>query len=181
VAVAPEPAESTRELRRMSIKQLRAAIESVTGGISWRAQNGNDQWELLQDSLGVPNYLDSTNEDLEASLVFQKFLGDAARDVCHEVVERDQQVPVEQRVVLRQMNPELTWEEATDEEKDEIDANLRYLKLRFTGHVGSVDAGDPLARERWLFRSVTHTTGDPIRGWRAVCVGLLSSPEFYLY
>ena len=73
------------------------------------------------------------------------------------------------------------WEGADDQTRDAIDRNLRYMKLRITGHYVAPGDEAGLARLRWLFRSVTLSTGDANRGWRAVCVGLMSSPEFYLY
>ena len=180
VVVDPTPAASARKLRRMSVKQLRRAIATVTDGGAWRDSRGRDQLGILEQTLGVPNYIDTTSEDLEASLVFQKFLGDGTRAVCDETVRNDLEMDAEDRVFLRHVEPGWDWESATPEQRAAIDQNLAYLKLRITGH-GPDSTDDPLERERWLFRSVTHGTGDPAKGWRAVCVGLMSSPEFYLY
>jgi hypothetical protein len=181
VDLNPTPAASARLLRRMSVPQLRSAIERATGGLLWRDERGNDMLEALAPTLGVPDYIDATSEDLEASLVFQKFLGDGARSVCDEAVAIDLQAPPADRALLRFVDPTLRWEEADAAGRAAIDQNLRYMKLRFTGHYADPAQDDAIARERWLLRSVTHATSDPARGWRAVCVGLMTSPEFYLY
>lgn len=181
VVVNPDPVASSRTLRRMSVKQLRRAIFTVTDGGVWRDSRGRDQLLVLETTLGVPNYIDTTNEDLEASLVFQKFLGDGTRAVCNDVIRNDLEMAPEDRVFIRHVEPGWDWESSTPEQRAAIDRNLAYMKLRVTGHGPADGVEDPLARERWLFRSVTHATGEPAKGWRAVCVGLMSSPEFYLY
>jgi hypothetical protein len=180
VDLNPDPAASSRELRRLTIDQLQASISRVTGGLSWR--NGNtDEFERLKTTLGVPNYLDTTNEDLDASLVFQKFLGDGVRAVCTEAIANDTLMEREDRVMVRFVEMSQDWESADDEGKAAIDENLRYMKLRITGRYVAPDDEVGVARLRWLFRSVARATGETDRAWRAVCVGLMSSPEFYLY
>lgn len=181
VDLDPEPEAVSRNLRRMSVAQLRDAIRTVTGGVYWSDAQGRDQLDLLAPTLGVPNYLDTTNEDLDASLVFQKFLGDGVRQICDEVVRNDLEMAPEDRVFIRFVDPTARWEGSDEATRDAIDRNLRYMKLRITGVGASLDDPEALARERWLLRSVTHATDDPARGWRAVCVGLMSSPEFFLY
>ena len=72
--------------------------------------------------------------------------------------------------------PEDTWAVAPEA----IDANLRYLLLRYHGRKVTID--DPaLNAWRWLFESVSHVSADPSIGWRAVCVGLISHPDFYSF
>ena len=181
VDVAPDPEAMSRNLRRMTIPQMRDAIRSATGGLYWSDSNGNDILEGLEPSLGVPNYIDTTAEELEASLVFQKFLGDAARSVCSESIQNDLEMAVADRVMLRFVDPAVRWDGATAGEQADIDENLRHMNLRITGHYVEEGDDEALRRARWLFRSVTFATNDPAKGWRAVCVALMTSPEFYLY
>lgn len=180
VALTPDPEANPRHLRRMDLRQLKDAIRTVTGGVYWSDNGGRDMFDVLGPSLGVPNYLDITSEDLESSLVFQKFLGDGVRQVCDETIRNDLDMAPEDRVLIRFVAPEVTWEDASPQERDAFDQNLRYMKLRMTGHALSPQ-DEELGRLRWLQRSVAHATGSPTRGWRAVCVGLMSSPEFFLY
>lgn len=180
VSLTPELEANARHLRRMDLRQLKDAIRTVTGGVYWRDNSGRDMFDVLGPTLGVPNYLDITNEDLESSLVFQKFLGDGVRQVCDETINNDLDMAPADRVLIRFVEPEVSWEEASPQERDAFDQNLRYMKLRMTGHSLSPQS-EELDRLRWLQRSVTHATGEPARGWRAVCVGLMSSPEFFMY
>ncbi len=181
VDLAPTPDELSRNLRRMSVPQLKDAIRNATGGVYWHDGRGNDMLDLLAPTLGVPNYLDITSEDLEAALVFQKFLGDGVRSVCAESIQNDLDMSAEDRVMIRFVDPDVAWDGADDAQKAAIDRNLAYMRLRITGHHSDNPEDPEMVRLRWLWRSVTHATGEPSRGWRAVCVGLMSSPEFFLY
>ena len=181
VDLAPSPEASARPLRRMTVKQLRRAISQATQGVVWRDERGNDVLEMLAPTLGVPNYIDTTTEDLEASLVFQKFLGDGVRVVCDEAIRQDLARDPGDRVLLRGVNTDLSWDAASPSERAEMDRNLRDLQLRFTGLYVAPNDEEGVSRLRWLLRSTTHATHEPHKGWRAVCVGLMSSPEFYLY
>ncbi|MBH22932.1 MAG: hypothetical protein CMH57_00465 [Myxococcales bacterium] len=182
VEATPDPEAASRNLRRMTIDQLRDAIITSTGGLYWSDDRGRDILEMLAPSLGVPNYIDTTAEDLEPSLVFQKFLGDASRAVCTEAIQNDLEMAPGDRVLVRGVEPGLTWEQADEAQRAAIDQSLRHMNLRLTGHYIPQGDEEELGRLRWLFRSATHATGgDAARGWRAVCVGLMTSPEFYLY
>ncbi len=181
VDLTPTPNATSRNLRRMSVAQLQAAIRVATGGLTWHDAQGRDQLDRLAPTLGVPNYIDTTHEDLDASLVFQKFLGDGVRAVCDEAIQDDLDMHPDDRIMIRHVDPTLTWEAADEAGRQAIDRNLRAMKLRITGHNVDLDDPEGLSRLRWLFRSASHATGSPAKGWRAVCVGLMSSPEFYLY
>ena len=175
VALVPAKPASTRSRRRMTIDQLDAAIRRVTGGTGWD-ENGKNQFEVLAQTLGKPNFIDQTTEDLEPSALFQKFLGDAARSVCARLVEREVASAPEERVLMVDAGPADTLESAPDA----VESNLRRLLLRY--HGARVPPGAPALQPwRWLFQSATHVSSDPVTGWRAVCIALLSHPDFYLY
>ena len=172
-----EPMRRARQ--RMTIDQVSATITQVTGGIGWTEIQGGrevDLFDVFASSLGVPDYVEVTREDLSASALFHKFLDEAARHVCTELVDRETGWQPEAMHLMVHANPDDTLETAPEA----IDANLRYLLLRYHGRkVG--DEGVALNAWRWLFESVTHVSGDPVIGWRAVCVGLISHPDFYSY
>ena len=76
-----------RERRRMDVDQLEASLREVTGGIGWERMNGDGTvrtryFREYADTLGMPDYINSSAEDLSVSLLFQKFLDDAARSAC---------------------------------------------------------------------------------------------------
>lgn len=174
----PPPMTETRSRRRMDLDQLAAAIEQVTDGVGWTEQRGGQEISLFDDlasTLGKADYVEITAESLEPSALFQKFLADAARSVCAKVSARDAERDVEDRLLTAGLDYE-----AGAIEGAAVEANLARLMLRFHGHKYAV--GDPaLAEWTWLYESVVHTTGAPTAAWNAVCVALISHPDFYTY
>jgi len=55
---------------------------------------------------------------------------------------------------------------------DDVDANLRYLKLRFLGEKVADDDAESVASLRKVYEA---------GGWSGACVALFSSPAFHLY
>jgi hypothetical protein len=171
---APAPEAPWANRRRMDIGQLSASMQAVTG-LAWTDSAGRDQFLELAGTLGVPDYVDSTQEDLTVSLLFQKFLGDAARDVCARRAEGEADGSLE-GLLMAHVEPSTTPES----DPEAVDENLRALLLRFHGQ--DIDPTDArMSPWRWLFTSTVHVTNDPVLGWRAVCVGLLTHPDFYSY
>ena len=172
----PDP---LRGRRRMDIDQLSASIRVVTGGIGWTEQQGATEVDLfvqLSRTLGKPDYLDLTSEDLTPSLLFQKFLDDAARSVCDRLVERELSSAPEARVLMVHAGPT----DRLDDAAADIEDNLRTLLLRYHGR--PLEAGsEELNPWMWLFESALHTSDDPVAAWRSVCVGLMTHPDFYSY
>jgi hypothetical protein len=168
--------DGIRNRRRMDLDQLEASIATATGGIYWGMSEGDRKFSELAQTLGKPDYLDVTTEDLSPSMLFQKFLGDAARDICHQLIVRELDTPSEDRIFLVEASESDT--SATDSQA--IESNLRYLLARF--HSQPLESGsDLLAPWIWLFDSSVHVTDDPASAWRTVCVGLITHPNFYSY
>jgi hypothetical protein len=173
-----------RPRRRVNVDQLEAAILEVSGGINWTETRNRDEVNLFSElsaTLGKPDYAQSTDEDLEPSILFQKFLDDASRTVCTrmltaDLAARDDPESAHDPVLLIEAGPD----DRIDEAPDLIEANLRELLLRFHGRM--VPSGHPLlANWTWLYRSTDFVTQDPTQGWLGVCVGLFTHPDFYLY
>lgn len=173
---APGPDEGIRNRRRMDLDQLEAAIETVTGGIYWGGATGDRNFDDLSQTLGKPDFLDITTEDLAPSMIFQKFLGDAARDVCEQLKDRDVAAAAEDRILFVEVGLEDTFET----NPKGVEANLIYLLARY--HSTELEAGSAqLNPWLWLFESSVHVTDDPVAAWRTVCVGLITHPNFYSY
>lgn len=172
VDVAPDDVIAeppTRQRRRMDLDQLSTSLRRVTDGIGWtEIRNGReiDQFEELASTLGRPDFVQITTEDLEPSALFQKFLDDAARSACDKVVTRDRSRVGEPRLLARPDETEVQ--------------TLQRLILRFHGRRLAADAPD-LEHWRWLIESTTHVTGSAEEAWRGVCVALISHPDFYSY
>lgn len=170
----PAPEAPWANRRRMDIDQLDASMQRVVG-LAWEDSAGRNQFVELASTLGKPDYIDSTQEDLTVSLLFQKFLGDAARDVCERRADGEADGDLEPLLMSH-----VTAETTVETDAAAVDANLAELLLRFHGQSVAPDS-DRMNPWRWLFTSTVHVTEDPVLGWRAVCVGLLTHPDFYSY
>ena len=172
---APVPEGVERGWRRMDLEQLDASIRRVTNGIGWDDPRGGSQFLALSDTLGAADYLEGRNEDLSVGMLFLKFLEDAAGDVCTRLVERES-AGGEGNALLVHTSAEADLQ--TD--ADGVRQNLADALLRFHGK--PVGVADP-ELEPWvfLFDSARLVGGSAPDGWRTVCVGLLTHPDFYTY
>lgn len=168
----PEPAVRSR--RRMDLDQLDRALRTVTGGIGWDVDGAN-QLVALSATLGKPNYTTITAEDLQPTAMFQKFLGDAARAACFELMEREVAEP-SQRVLLVHVDPDTT----IASNPRAVEANLLHALLRFHGR-SAESIGGEIEQWKWLYQSAEHIATEPVNAWRTVCVALLTHPDFYTY
>ena len=168
---------TTRPRRRVDIDQLNAAIRDATGGIEWTdPTTGQNLFTALSATLGKPDYALMTSENLAPTALFHKFLNDAARQVCHKLMDRELSDPNAEKILFLHVSPTDTY--ATAPEKVEL--NLKALLLRFHGRF--VKVGDPaLALWRWLYESSEHVGASPAIAWRTVCTGLIRHPDFYFY
>lgn len=165
-----------RELKRMDIDQLDASIALVTG-VRWSEVVSGDTvqlFETLSGSLGKPDYQASTDEDLDATLLFQKFLDDAARMTCAEGIRRETTGGIEDKRLL--VRAQIIDRPPVSD--DAINANLEEMLLRIHGKRATVDTITPW---RGLFDAVYDATQDPAECWRAVCVAMVTHPDFYAY
>jgi hypothetical protein len=152
----------SRGPRRMSVEQLERSVEVIIGGIP-EGQFNLDRTLAL--TLGEPDYLTVTEESLEPTPLYMKFMMDLGAYVCQAVRDYDPQRPVEERVLTRYADQ---------------DQNIRYILLRFTGIDGP--AADPYVER--LARVYAAGRSGPLgdaSGWEAVCLAVFTSPEFLLY
>ena len=166
----PRPIELNRLRKRMNLDQLEAAFFQTSGGQRWTEGSGNNEVNLFQRlsaTLGKPDFIQITKEDLEPSALFQKFLDDAARSVCGKMLVQD--LSGESDAILL---PE-------DDGDEEIRANVQRLLKRFHNRDLAIDSPD-VDQWIWLFDSVRFVE-DATVGWNAVCVALFTHPDFYTY
>lgn len=179
VAPVDPEAPPVRPRRRMDIDQLDRAIRRVTGGIGWTEIRNGVEVNLFTDlaaTLGKADFVQVTVDNLETSAIFQKFLGDAARSVCERRLQADLALAApEERLLLPAAAGELGGLEPAG-----IDAHLVALRRTYHG-VRMAPESPEMENWRWLYQSVLHVSGEPARGWNAVCVALLTHPDFYLY
>lgn len=166
-----------RARRRMNIDQLDAAVRRATGGIGWDVANVN-QFTRFGPSLGKPDFLQRTREVLDPSPIFQKFLDDAARAVCAQLVVAERGRAQADRVLFVTVPPGAGPPKGVTPQM--VDDNLRAALLRFHAH--KVEANAPeLSSWRWLYQSALTVSSDSEKAWQTVCVGLITHPDFYSY
>ena len=178
--IATPAPEEMRTRRRMDIDQLDASLRRVTGGIGWDAGQTN-RLDQLSQTLGKPDFADSTKETLSPTPVFHKFLGDAARHVCRRLTDREYGwanagTHTDERRLLIHARADDTYQSAPSR----IDENLRALLLNFHGRRVDSDSAT-LAKWRTLFQDARKTSGKPRVAWRTVCVTLIKHPDFFTY
>jgi hypothetical protein len=140
--------------------------------------------DSMSVTLGEADYAVVTADDLTPSPLYAKFMNDAARDVCQRVITADAaRATMSDRVLYHEV--ELT--DVGSPSTTAVNANIRYLKLRFQG-LKIADNDDTLiapVRKAFLAGVAASTSHDPATqaqsGWRVVCVALLTAPEFHLY
>lgn len=168
------PDALSRQRRRVNVDQLKAAMEQASGGIGWtEEQDGEtvDLFDQLALTLGRPDYLASTEEDLVPGLLFQKFLDDAAKSICTDLLAAEQSRAESERVFL--VHADLDDAPGSDA----VRANLAHALLRFHGR--QVDAASP-ELDAWAeLHADAMAYSDAEQSWRLVCVALYTHPDFY--
>jgi hypothetical protein len=152
---------ASRGSRRLSVEQIERSLEQI--GDLPRGTVSFDRTMAL--SLGEPDYVRVTEESLETSPLFAKFMMDIAAFSCQGLAEADAKRPASQRVLTRFAD---------------VDENLRFLLLRFTGIEGEL-AKTYLPRLREVHAKAAQHKTRPNAGWEGVCMALVCSPEFLLY
>lgn len=174
----------TRAAGRMQIEQIRRSIEVVTGGLTWTEDFGNGparMLDVLGPTMGEPDYLLVTEENLEPSLIVAKFMQDASHRVCTRWVAAEAEKPAAERTLVRHGGA-FDSRDAAD-----VTPALRALQLRFFARFvpddGSQDA-TAIGPLKELFDTAANTSvpGREARdGWLAVCIALMTDPEFVVY
>lgn len=159
----------SRARRRMDLDQLDAAFQRVLG-TAW-VENNQNQLTALAATLGKPDFVERTDEDLTISPLFQKFLDDAARKLCADLLAAERSRPAPARIFFTAVDVD------ADSRGPELDAELAYLLLRFHGQPAD---GGALDVWRHLFVNVAAAAG-PSQAWNAVCVALITHPDFVTY
>lgn len=166
---SPAAATCTARPRRLSVAQVEKSIAALFGGIVWRPSptSKTNYFKTYASTLGKADYITITEESYEPSMLFMKYMDDMAGYVCRQAVARDATEPDwASRLVVPF--------------PDDVDLNLRFLRLKF--HSVYVDESDPkaIAPYRKLYEDVLAATSDMKKAWEAVCVAMVTAPEFLI-
>jgi len=185
---SPTPATSTdapsalpiteRSTRRITVDQLRRSLPALFGGETWTYEGamngrGNQTYQLLDvlsRTLGEADYIEVTTPNVEPSPLFQKFMNDLAAQLCAKGLARDADGgTVDEKLIVPYPS--------------DVDANLRFLRLKFHGIYVPEDADpetDGLAELRGLYNDIEADSG-PTDAWLGVCIAFVTAPEFLAY
>ncbi len=184
------PTVASGGAQRLSVAQLRSSLPVILGAdgsgnpVTWRV-GAAVGFDSRSATLGEADYLNRVDDDLEPSPLYLKFMFDMARDSCNRVITADAARAPSAKVLTRFVNATDTVASA----KANVDRNLRSLRLQFHG-IKVADADDAgIAAYRKLFDDTvkaaagagTPNAGHVTEGWRAVCVALLTAPEYHFY
>lgn len=174
--VAPAPAKENtridprygRTSRRISVLHLRTIVPQVFNGLNWTGNNNVKMLESLGRTLGQADYVYSNQSTNKPTPLFMKFMDDMAGQLCSKAIAADKKNDkTETRMVLRhERSP---------------DTNLRYLRLKFHTIYVPEDSKDGIKHLRTLYDKVLQLKGNSNDAWYAVCVAMVSSPEFFAY
>lgn len=175
---------ASADAQRLTVRQLAQSLPVVLGGNTWMV-GSNNGFNARSATLGEPDYIGVVDENLEASTLYQKFMGDMARDGCTRTANADAALAANARVLMRFV----ALTDTATSNAAAVDTNLRYLKLRFHGVKVAATDTSSISGLRTVFTeavrgaagTATPTAAHVKEGWRAVCVALLTAPEYHLY
>lgn len=188
-----------RAQRRLNVRQLRASLLYAVG-VTWQQprrilsadyasgyydEPNADMLTLLSLTLGQPDYNNFTGESIEPGAVFSKLVGDAARKACRDGLTLDVARAPTQRILLRNVSES----DALSGHENAVRDNLAYLVMRFWSREvapSSQTVTDLVELFRVASTAPASTTpmlpaATPVDGWRAVCVALVTDPQFLTY
>ena len=151
---------TSRGPRRMSVDQLERSLDNIGNVPAGTVKLPVD----LAFTLGRPDFRRVTEESLEPSPLFMKFMVDLSVFFCDSIAEAEATRLPADKVFTRAAG---------------IDENLSTLLLRFTGIEGE-EARPYLTRLRKAYDAGTQST-KKLGGYQAACMSLFNSPEFLLY
>ncbi len=157
----PSLTVQSRGPRRLSVDQLEKALDQIGNVPAGTVKLPAD----MAFTLGRPDYKRVTQEQLDPSPLFMKFMVDLGGAFCTNIAMAEAGRPADQRVFTRYAT---------------IDENLSYMLLRFTGIDGD-DATPYLPRLKAAYDAGSQSPSVTLGGYQAVCMALFTSPEFLLY
>ena len=153
---------ASRAPRRLSITQLERSLDVIGNLPPGTVRLPPD----LAITLGRPDFNRVTEESLEPSPLFMKFMVDLGAFVCSSLGDYEPQRPATERLMTRYGG--------------DVDQNLRFMLLRFTGIEGAA-ADAHLVRLRAAYDRGAQSSTRALGGYEAACIALFTSPEFLLY
>ena len=165
-SIEPVERAPARRLKRMTVAQARDSMVQISGGVHWGSE-GESYWDEYSETLGVADYQLRVENDRSPSVMFQKFLDDAATATCMGWIQA----------------PETTFfavEDRASMVREDIVANIVSLRWQIQGKVK--DATVPIIEDyETLFVKAHQRTESTESAWQTVCVAMFTHPDFFMY
>jgi hypothetical protein len=164
---SPHGPELGKWTRRLSVNHLRVSIPKLFDGLTWEDPvERTSYFSSLAQTLGEPDYMAITQENLDASPLFAKFMEDMASHMCIKAVNRDQAGVTPCIIQCNDAEP---------------DNNLRRLRLKFHGIYTPETESDSIENYEQFFNDIVAAGENNGTAWTAVCIAMLTAPEFMTY
>ena len=165
--VVDAPDVSTgRQLKRMTIPQVRDSMKQISGNIPWGDDDASN-WDAYADTLGVADYQLRVESDRSPSVMFQKFLDDAATDTCLAWVGAED-------------GTFFAADDPTSLLRSDVRANIVGLRWQVQGKAKD-DSAPIIDDYEQLFFTAYERSGAHERAWQTVCVAMFTHPDFFMY
>jgi len=166
----------SRGPRRMSVDQLERSFDQIAELPPGTVKLPPD----LALTLGRPDYKRLTEEQLQPTPLFMKFMLDLSAYLCPLLANAEATRPTDATPPQTScMNPTSPMCQKFFTRFPTVDENIRYLVLRFTGIEGA-DADPYVTRLKAAYETGSQSSAT-LSGYQAVCASLFTSPEFLLY
>lgn len=158
-----------RRVRRMTAAQFHRSLITVTG----------QPWPLFDEyagAMGRADFAEITDEGRELSVTFDKFVHDAALHSCAAAIAADLESPGAGTI--------MRWVAISERDEVKVRRNLDYMMLRFLGQ--EMRSEDPRT-EPWMKLLLASPSAGELddalmrERWTAVCMGLVTHPDFVTY
>lgn len=159
-------APSRRQLKRMTVAQARDSMAQISGNIVWGDEETSN-WDEYADTLGVADYQLRVESDRSASVMFQKFLDDAASATCLEWT-------------MTSGSSFFTADDPTSMSRADVRANIVGLRWQIQGKVRDDSAAIIDDYEALFFKAHERTDSLDL-SWQTVCVAMFTHPDFFMY
>ena len=158
------------DYRRLDVDQLREAFRYSSGRI-WSSGGEDDQLSALSKTLGQPDFNERTHEVLEPTVLFAKFLSDAATDICVSPIPADFRFNGTHFFV---------YADPMEADMALVRENIAHLRLRFHGYRQPIDHPD---HDSWvtLWTDLHAVQSEPLLAWFGFCIAMIQHPDFYAY
>jgi hypothetical protein len=158
---------STRQLKRMTVSQARDSMEQISGGIPWGDEGRDSNWDEYADTLGVADYQLRVKSDRTPSVMFQKFLDDAATATCLGWLQTSE-------------SSFYSIEDPNSMTREDVRANIVGLRWQIQGKAKDETALIIDDYEKLFFKAHQRTESLDF-SWQTVCVAMFTHPDFFMY